>query len=274
MNDDDQTVAKALLERAVSTEPPLDMDPHALLRTARRRQSRRRTVISSGAILGVVAVAMGAVILTGNKKDSVPIGPSIRTDVSTTAPETSAADPAQRPGRPPVGQPPSTQRVIDDRGKRLTEMFANAHIVPPGMTVEPSADAPDEPFQFARENTDSYQAYAILRDSRGAGRVAVNVTRSRPLTDVLSCKAVQESIFCLEKRFPDGSKARVFDIHGPVTVPNSVLRRLTVIRPNGSFLEMYVENTTGLFATAATRDDPPLTADDLFKVAATPSFAY
>lgn len=258
MNDDDQTVAKALLDRAVSSEPPLDMDPQALLWTARRRQSRRRIMVSGSVIVAVAAVAIGAAVLGGRPRAEVPVTPPTSTDVSTDVSTTSVQPPPL-----PYG---------DERSRRLTEALASAHIVPPGMTVSPEDAQANDPFIFFRAGPDSYQAVAVLSDSRGHGKVAVNVTGSQPSTDVLSCALLQESLSCTERTFPDGSKARVYTMAGNP----GLLRRLTVIRPNGSFLEVYDDNQSPITSgpPSATRDEPPLTDYDLFKVAATPSLAW
>ncbi len=56
---------KALLGRALAGEPPLRLDRDEVFRQGRRGLRRRRLLSTGGAIAGVVAAAVGAVLLTG-----------------------------------------------------------------------------------------------------------------------------------------------------------------------------------------------------------------
>jgi hypothetical protein len=262
---DDKAVARALLGHAVVAEPPLDMDPRMLRRAAHRRLSRRRAVITASTALGVIA-AVGAAVLVSHH-ENVPITAPIPPAPPVTCPANGCE--SQVP-------PASTG---DERSRRLTAALAGADIIPPDMTVEPDPGKPTQPLRFVQEAGDSYQASAQLRDSHGYGRVAINVTSSKPVSDVLRCAAIKTKISCSEKALPDGGKARVVTLPGPVAVPASVLKWLTVVRPGGSFLEAYVDNSgtvhpPGSPPAPPSRDEPPLDDAALLQIARTPGLTY
>jgi hypothetical protein len=125
---------------------------------------------------------------------------------------------------------------------------------------------------------DSYHAYAQLRDSRGYGRLVIGITGSAPATDVVHCTTHPSYVSCFERTLQDGSEVRVVTVAGPVGVPDSTMKWLTVIRPNKSFLEVYVDNS-GEFQPPDTtappsRDQPPLSDDDLLHIAEIPGLTY
>jgi hypothetical protein len=256
---EDKTVARALLARAVATEPALDLDPRVLARVGRRRVARRR-----GALIGGVAVAVGAAVLgtsmlaAPSRVQELPVG-------------------ASGPALPPPMTLPVPATTHDERSQRLTGAFAVARLIPAGMTVELLPTTQDKPLVFFRAASNNYQMSAQLRDSRGYGRLVVNMDATMPVTDVLNCGAVVGGS-CTERTFPDGSRARVSVVPGAISVPGSTMLRLTVSRPNGSFLEAYTDNIGGLAAPGSqkppSRDEPPLTVEQLFQIAATPSITY
>lgn len=263
--DNDNSVARALLARAVTAEPALDLDPRALARAGRRRVARRRAAVTGGVAVAVAAAVLGTSLLTapsrGQELQVAGAGPS-------------------EPVKPPPSAPPDPSG--DARSQRLTAAFAAAHLIPAGMTAEKSPDGlslpgmpaiPEKPLEFFRSTTDNYQAYARLRDSRGYGRLVINMDPTMPFTDVLNCSAVTWGS-CTERTFPDGSRARVHTM----PAPGSTTLRLTVSRPNGSFLEAYVDNRGELASPGhqnpVTRDKPPLSVEQLFLIAATPTITY
>jgi hypothetical protein len=275
---EDKAAVRELLGHAVAAEPALDLNPHELVRSGRRRVARRRAAVTGGVAVAVAAAILGTSLLTA---------PGRAGDRSVTA----------------AGPPPATPLPADDaRSQRLTSAFAAAHLVPAGMTVEeprdfpmrmiveeppgsvpklvPPSDAPlrpVKPLQFFRAALGNYQMHAQLRDGRGYGRLVINIDPTMPSTDMLNCAAVVKGP-CTERTFPDGSRARVDTIAGPIGVSDSTMLRLIVRRPNGSFLEVYVDNASELGPAGPTppptRDEPPLTVEQLFQIAATPTITY
>ena len=65
---------KELLGRALAGEPPLTLDRDEVFRDGRRRLRNRRLFSSGGVAAGVVAAAVGAVLLTGLIDEPAPAG--------------------------------------------------------------------------------------------------------------------------------------------------------------------------------------------------------
>jgi len=274
---EDEAAVRELLSHAVAAEPALDLNPHELVRSGRRRVARRRAAVTGGVAVAVAVAILGTSLLTA---------PGRAGDRSDTA----------------AGPPPATPLPADDaRGQRLTLAFAAAHLIPAGMTAEelrdfpmrmiveeppgsapklvPPSDLPVrpvKPLQFFRAPLGNYQMYAQLRDRRGYGRLVINMDPTMPYTDMLNCAVVVKGP-CTERTFPDGSRARVHTTAGPIGVSDSTMLRLSVRRPNGSFLEVYADNAGELGPgpkPPPTRDEPPLTVEQLFQIAATPTITY
>jgi hypothetical protein len=276
---EDETMAKDLLAQAVRAEPPLDVDPRDLLRAGRRRVARRRGVIIGGSVTAVVAAALGAaVLMTPNKSTEIPVlaPPTPNLGLSYTA------DPGT-PTSPQTGAdaPPKTGPTQDDRSKRLTQAFADAHLIPPGLTVGKYPDTGPEPLLFFSVNGE-YEASAELTDSRGHVHMSIRVNAT--VRGGQTCAEITYAFSCTERTFPDGSRAQVLTASLGLSSAKGERIQLTVRRPNGSFLLVDVNNAgPGVElpepgkpggVSQPTRDGLSMTDEDLFKIAATPSIIY
>ncbi|GAB3908102.1 hypothetical protein GCM10029964_107330 [Kibdelosporangium lantanae] len=272
--DNDHPVARALLARAVTAEPALDLDPRALARAGRRRVARRRAIVTGGVAVAVAAAVLGTSMLAAPRRAG-------DLQVAGAGPSVAGPDPVVPP--PPAWPPVPS---IDARSQRLTAAFAAAHLIPAGMTVEKKPDLVGipsslahslKPLEFFRSTNDGYGAYAQLRDSRGYGPLSIGLGATMPYSDVLTCAAVTRGLSCTERTFPDGSRARVMTVAPRDDRPNVVTRWLTVRRPNGTFLEVRSDNG-GEFGptgpTPPTRGEPPMTEEQLLQIAAVPTITY
>lgn len=127
---------KALLDTAVCLEPPLTIDPVAVLVEGRRRLRGRRLLTMGGVALSVVAVVVAAMLV--------------------------------------APQPADLQTAAQgSREKQLSAAFRLGDFLPDGLLVTHSGTT--RPDQFVRSDN-AYELHAKLADPMGTATIAIGVT--------------------------------------------------------------------------------------------------
>jgi len=145
--------AKALLGRALADEPPLTLDRDAVFRQGRRKLRNRRMFSAGGAIAGVMATAVGAVLLTG-PVDEPPA--------------------ASRPG------PSSTVVVTEDRAIALTRAIFKLGVLP----VDSELSRPDGGSVRFTVAEDSYELKTDLKSRDVQGSLTVSIGAADPAVHI------------------------------------------------------------------------------------------
>jgi hypothetical protein len=231
---DDKTAARALLDRAVSTEPALNLDPQALLRTAQKRLGRRRAMVTAGVVAGVAVIAAGTMTLPRPHQ------------VDT------AATPLPSTGPPSLGVPIATalKSHQDEQSRRLTQAFKDANVLPPDTVIDDPSGTGQ--LEFATLPIPGwYQAQPVLRTGRGAGHLSIRVSPGPAPSYFKSCKDLVNVHDCTERTLPDGSSAVMF------TTRDCFTKSLEVVRPNGSFNDIVLAPLGGMSINPPGTCSPP-----------------
>ncbi|MPZ80580.1 MAG: hypothetical protein GEV28_09350 [Actinophytocola sp.] len=187
MTSDDDDI-KQLLGRALAGEPPLRLDRDEVFRQGKRKLRNRRRLEAGGAVTGVVAAVVGAVLLSGLVGDDEPERdvPPAATGTVTTGPRSTATTPVGPPSTSPastVGDPP----IATTQADVLTQAFLGSHLVPEQMQlVGLDGQAP----RFLEQDPDLYELVTDVRAPDREGGLSVRVAKSAS-GPVASCKKVQ-----------------------------------------------------------------------------------
>lgn len=269
--------ARALLGRALDTEPVVHLHPESVLVLARRSRARRRLAAAGSLAVAVAALAVGSTLVARHGGGS-PTGVEV-----ATAPTSKYRNPTAAPDAPVA---------TDDRSRRLTDVLNNAHIVPPGMRVEDPGE-PGDPMVFGTSSLSPsapkidlpgmYGTSALLADTKGSGKFQVVVSETRvvmlPMAGELTCEAFREKAACEERTLPGGIKAvAVTKLRRPVGVTMSERVFVFAARANGSYVMVYVDNGCDCDPDnpnpRVTRDTPPLDVETMFRIAGLPGMEY
>lgn len=151
---------RALLGRALAGEPPLTLDRDEVFRRGRRRLRTRRLVSTGGAIAGVVAAAVGAVLLTG------PIADEPAEELPPAA--TRTASPSGPPSVPPSSVP---SPVSAHRAAALTKALLNSGVLGDRRLAGKAA---------FRVHGDAYELRADVLSPSAEGSLLVSVGAAAP----------------------------------------------------------------------------------------------
>lgn len=185
---------KALLGRALAGEPPLTLDRDEVFRAGRRRLRNRRLFSSGGVVTGVVAAAVGAVLLTSPIGDEPPVAPP-----AASGPENSAPTGPSLPLNPSVTTPPSSRPPMsEDHAVALTGALVDSGLL--GKDVKLA-----EPKFYPGDVSYDLQTDVITPAEEGALTVSVAAAPSGAATD---CAAVRDNAGC-EVRTVQGTRVAV-----------------------------------------------------------------
>jgi hypothetical protein len=169
---------KELLGRALAGEPPLTLDRDEVFRQGRRRLRNRRLFASGGVAAGVVAAAVGAVLLTGPlaEESSPPAATSNRP--APTGPSLPLSPPVSGPtsGRPPVSE---------DHAVALTGALADSGLLGKAQLTGPAFHPSDVSYDLRTD--------VITPAEEGALTVSVAAAPPGAATD---CVAVRDNAGC------------------------------------------------------------------------------
>jgi len=251
--------AHALLGRAFDTEPVVRLHPESVLGLARRSRARRRLAVGGVLAMTITAVAAASTVLTG---------------------------PAVGDGLAVVPAAGVGGLVQDDRSRRLTEVLADAHVIPPGTRVERDPEKHGEPLVFGTSEDSPqhepwrsmYMASAQLTDALGSGRLQIVVAKDNSVMarpDGLSCAAYPTRMACAEKTLPGDIRAvRLTEYRSAGQGILLKQRRDFVFaaRANGSYILVYSDDGTG--GAAPARRVPPVDVETMFRIAGLPGMEY
>ncbi|MGH3759802.1 hypothetical protein [Actinophytocola sp.] len=227
---DDEDV-KALLGRALAGEPPLTLDRDEVFRTGRRKLRNRRVFSAGGAIAGVVAAAVGAVLVTGllageTGRELPPAASRTGHPVPSGPSSTTAAGPSSAPARPPLSV---------NQADRLTALLAKSRVL--DADTELTAIGGGEA-RF-RPGTDAYELEADVSSSSAEGSLSVSVGWADAATGV-GCEWIEDRNAGCEVRTVAGSLVAVATSKDSDTG----VKRYTVfmVRPDGTSVTASASN--------------------------------
>jgi hypothetical protein len=292
MIDEDTTDARALLTRVIGDEPPMTLTSKTVLRKAHRNTAIQRSAAMAG-VAAAVATVVGVTMLA--RSGTAP-GQDI---AAASAPATPMTNVLTELSPPCVAGTPGCLYTKDDRSNRLSRDL-NATIgtvLPKGMVIHPDPMAVDagqkEPFMFG-QLAGQYVASAQTQDSAGIGTVSINVSRqsapatcdavNQPPADVPGLNVIRVPAFagCTDHTLPDGTVAAV-STYASVPVEGRQVGRPKIVvdarKPDGTFLHLVSDTMVLLKATdppgkPVTRQEPPLSGDDLLRLAQLPALKY
>jgi hypothetical protein len=169
----DDSDIRELLGRAVGDEPPMRIDRGEVFRQGRKRLRRRRMLEAGGVVAGVVAIAVGAITLTGPRGD--------RHDVP-------AADQPEPPPSLLVTPEPTAVSSFGDTPLATTEQHALdmtvalTEFLPEEMALEPMPGSDDSGF-LAIDGVYQLAADVVGSDAEGSLHIAVAPAKTDDQTD-------------------------------------------------------------------------------------------
>ncbi len=190
---------KTLLDRALAGEPPLTLDRDEVFREGRRRLRNRRLYSAGGAIAGVVAAAVGAVVLTGLAGD----GPADRLPPAASR----TGHPVSPRPSPPVtttGTAATSPSTSDRHAAALTKVLLDS-----GLAGEHSrlTGADGAPARF-RAHEGTYELRADVVTPYAEGSLHVSVGAAGPGDEEATClKMPQPRTDCEVRAVPGGEVA-------------------------------------------------------------------
>jgi Sigma-70, region 4 len=254
----EEELATGLATIAADADPaPVDLAELAAEVRAGRRQRWRSVGVA--AVVLVAAGVFAAVLGLGDPGTDTPA------DAGWSPPPTVPSTFTPVPGEPVLTDPAPS---FDNRSRRLTAQLAaaRARLLPAGTDLEPAAvsspagDVLWAPLVFHVSDTpDLYLAMATLGSGHDATVLKLDVGYRDPDADPRFTPCPEFQLDCTYRRFPDGTYGAVTVFSEPVA--DQTIRRLTVMRPDGTFLHVAV------FFRERRADPPPLDRDALFRFA-------
>jgi hypothetical protein len=267
------TEAHELLGRALDAEPMVHLRPESVLGLARSSRARRRMAVTGGMAMALAAITVGTTVLAG---------PSGGTPTAAGGPP--IPTPSEVNGTGGMGPP-----VLDERSRRLTDVLAAAHLIPPGLRVEQDPGRDEDPLVFGTyvlpltpkptiiDMHPAYDTGARLADDRGYGDLEIGVSAdawsmflpggSTYQPHSPNCARVESGVSCQERTLPGGIKATAatkHDSHGQTVW-------VYAERTNGTYVVITVSNYG---KPTPSRDELPLDVETLFKIAGLPGLEY
>lgn len=261
---------KRWLGSALSGEPPLALDRDEIFRQGRRRLRNRKLFQAGGAVTGVVAVVVGAVLVGGlvGGEPSVPPAATGTAPVSTTSdPGPPASQPAPTSEAPVSSTTSSPGMEIDERANRLTHVLAESGVLPSGYTLEPVPDTGGPTFR--RIHPSVYGMEADLHTPDASGWLWVLVEKGPGVG--ATCDVIEPPVDRCEVRdelgMPMTIAVQKFD-------SGEIRRVVRSVRPDGCYVTVTSSNLT---ATSRDKGVPPsgtawpaLPEPKMIKIAALP----
>lgn len=245
------------LRVAVADEPPLYLDPDALIATARKAARRKRSLLSAGVATTVIAVAAVAVpVVLGVPHGSPP--------VATRPPATSSV----LPWPPKVVPTYYTAKQLARRGVAMRDRVGKMlpSIVPAASAIEVGAFQ-GEAAGDLRDGQDYLNSFAAFTLDGGRYGVGINVFAPGAFTD-------GPADLCA----PDPSRCtmlsdRLLAFDEPLGEGNTGLKIVSVydFRPDGSVTSAAAYNYDPTTSKRVVSAELPLTVDQLTKLATDPA---
>jgi hypothetical protein len=238
---------KRWLDRALADEPPLHIDRTEILRQGRRKLRNRKLFQAGGAVAGVVAVVVGAVLVTGlvNNERSLPPAAS-QPETSPVSTNTSASESVDRPAQPTrvpqsTDYPPTSVQApsaeVDRQAALLTAVLTRPGVLPSGNVLNPVVGARVPQFQVIHPNV--YGLEADLTTSDGMGWLWVLVEKGPGVG--ANCDVLPQPVKKCAVRKEFGM---------PMTIgtqefrTGEVQRIVRSVRPDGCFVTVTSSNLT------------------------------
>jgi len=178
MTDDSHIRAdiKELLGRALEDEPPMRIDRGEVFQQGHKRLRRRRIFEAGSVVAGVVAIAVGAITLTGPRDDD-----------RHGVPAADQPQPAPTMQVPPEASPPpaveaTPMATTDQHARDMT--VALTEFLPEEMALEPMPDGVDSGFR-ATDGVYTLAADVVSRDGEGSLHIAVAPAKADDQTDCM-----------------------------------------------------------------------------------------
>lgn len=270
MSTDDEDV-KALLGRALAGEPPLRLDRDEVFRQGKRKLRNRRRFEAGGTVVGVVAAAVGAVVLTGLIAD----------EPEEEAPP-AASQTAERPAPPGPTLPLTTTSTLPpppsatdtatsvDHARKLSVVLIRSAVLGKDMKL---TGVTGEPVAF-RPNPTTYDLEVDVHAPDSEGALIVSVGTADPV-EVADCTMVEEPFGDCESHVVAGV---IVVLAGDRDHDSGEKRRMVfTIRPDGTSVTAIATNLSGRQRDAGQRpaDVPPVLTDDMLgKLAVIPDLRY
>lgn len=259
------------LDTALSGEPPLSLDRAEIFRQGRRRLRHRKLLQAGGAVTGVVAVVLGAVLVGGLATEEATIPPAANPTGQATEQSDGPSPEVTTTLRPP--SPPSSPRTTeqpratDEAADRLTQAVVNPDVLPAGWRISPVQGTGGPTFELIHPSVYGLQADVYTAD--GSGWLWVLLEKGPGVG--ASCNVIEEPVLKCEVREEHGMEMTVavqrFD-------SGEVRRVVRSVRPDGCYVTVTSSNLT-----AADRDKgmkpksawPPMSEPQMTKIAALPA---
>ena len=231
MTDDSHIKAdiKELLGRALDDEPPMRIDRGEVFRQGRKRLRRRRIFEAGSVVAGVVAIAVGAITLTGPKdheRGGMPAADQPQSAPTMQVPPETSAPPAVE-----VTPLATTDQHARDMTVALTEFL------PEEMALEPMPNGLDPVFQ-ATDGVYRLAADVVGADGEGALHIAVAPAKADDQTDCVllmedyqDCQMIgtgSDLVAVATEQFGNGEQRYVAFVNRPDgTTVNAVITNLS-----------------------------------------------
>lgn len=259
---------KALLDKAFGPEPPLSLDREAILRRGRRQVRVRRLAASGGVAAAVVAVVLGAAVLS-NKPGGDEVNPaqpaSTRPVATTTTPSDRVPD---GPELPLTTTTAPTRTPIDAARRHAAELTTVlARALPGDFKLQP-LEPDTAPLVFAFDGT-SYRTSARLTDASGQGIVLIVVNLVPRGSAPPRCPGHTR---CTELSEAGVAMTERTDTTSGGTVEYSIIAH----RPDGTRLTLIANNLASIKIeeTRIGRPAPPVDLAQLRAIATLPGMSY
>ncbi|MFD1148695.1 hypothetical protein [Saccharothrix hoggarensis] len=281
------TDIKQTLATAFEDEPPLTIDRAAILRSGRRKAIFRRGCTGAAVLATVAAVCVPAMLGSGGgggvaqvgaggSSTTAPVGssaPASSTAATGSTPSSATGGPSTTgvttpPDRTSFQPEPPPKPTSPRRAAELTSLLASSGVIPADARSARYADYPAGPWEFAADAA-GYEAIADVTTAAGRGRVMVNLGGGEgPRCD----PGLNTAKSTCELKVVDGQPVVVLaqtsdDLH-PVTLVSASLRKA-----DGTVVEVSAMNGN-VEKTGLTGPNPPLTVEQLVKIATLPGLTF
>ncbi|WP_367134319.1 hypothetical protein [Saccharothrix sp. HUAS TT1] len=269
------TDIKRSLAAAFEDEPPLTIDKAAILRDGRRKATFRRGYAAVAVLATVTAVAVPAVLWSGAGGGSGGVQAATEGASTTAPPLTTGSAPVTTTGQPAVSSttrpgssnPPSSfempkppKPVTPERASQLGALLAASGAIPADARAEAVPQDPMDPWTFRISNSNAYLSFMNVTTSVGRGSLLLHLYPGDARCDVLDTT-------CQEVPHDGRTVAVSTQEHDGVT-----LITVRTATPDGAVMSAQTSNSSDKATGNGT--PPPLTPEQLTKIATSPGFTF
>ncbi|WP_033436502.1 hypothetical protein [Saccharothrix sp. NRRL B-16314] len=275
------TDMKQTLATAFDDEPPLSIDRAAILKVGRRKATFRRGYTGAAVLATVAAVAVPALLWSGagggsggadlqvaagqSSATTVPSEPTLTTEaVPATTESAPATTETTKPGSSnapsSMAQPQPPKPVTPERAAELGVLLAGSGAIPADAQGTPVPQSPMDPWTFRISNANAYLSLTDVTTPVGRGSVLLHLYPGEA-----ACEAADTSCQSLEY----GGKAVAVSTQEHNGITLVTVRTAT---PDGAVMSAQTSNSSDKATSNGTA--PPLTWEQLAKIATHPGFAF